>query len=70
MQINCLRNDILSMCLDDVIAVYVVRQTEAGTQVVLSLKEDGDLRDVRAAIKQIAIRAAEDAKDCDHARVG
>jgi len=70
MRVNCLRNDILSMSLDDVIAVYVVRQTEAGTQVVLSLKEDGNLRDVRAAIKQISIRAAEDAKDRDNARVG
>lgn len=60
MQITVVRDGTLAMAISDAIAVYVVRVNTTGTQsVVRVVKNHG--ADVQKAVKQIAIRAAQDA---------
>lgn len=69
MTIQCVRKNILSACTDDVLVMYYVVRSQAGIQTVHRIKED-DSQDTANAVKQIAVRATEDCKDSNHARLG
>ena len=70
MRLQVIKYNRLHAMSDHVLAVYYVCRSLNGTALQLTKLKEEDDGDSDLAIKQIAARSGEDAKECDHATMG